>query len=102
MSTSCATVSHTARTELLNTIGTRFIAPVKVHHHHSKFDSRVSFLSICELYYAYHGHLSLSLSVALFVGSKCEMNRRDFGLKGIVATGASVMPSSLVAEPAQG
>ncbi|XP_058179098.1 pheophytinase, chloroplastic [Rhododendron vialii] len=68
MPTSCATVYHTARTELLNTIGTRFIAPVKVHHHRSK----------------------------------CEMNRRDFGLKGIVATGASVMPSSLVAEPAKG
>ncbi|KAI8542486.1 hypothetical protein RHMOL_Rhmol08G0141400 [Rhododendron molle] len=101
MSTSCATVSHTARTELLNNIGTRFIAPVKVHHH-SKLNSRVSFLSTFELYYAYHGHLSLSLSVALFVGSKCEMNRRDFGLKGIVATGASVMPSSLVAEPAKG
>lgn len=71
MSTSCATVSLTARTELLNTTGTRFIAPVKkLHHHHHR--------------------------------SNCEMNRRGFGLKGIVAAGASVMPSSLVAEPAQG
>lgn len=70
MSTSCATVSLTARTELLNTTGTRFIAPVKKLQHHHR--------------------------------SNCEMNRRGFGLKGIVAAGASVMPSSLVAEPAQG
>ncbi|KAA8531895.1 hypothetical protein F0562_006388 [Nyssa sinensis] len=34
--------------------------------------------------------------------SKCELNRRGFALRGIVATGASVMGSSLVAEPAQG
>ncbi|KAK9285389.1 hypothetical protein L1049_024581 [Liquidambar formosana] len=34
--------------------------------------------------------------------SKCEMSRRGFGLKGIVAAGASIMNSSLTAEPVQG
>lgn len=34
--------------------------------------------------------------------SKCEVNRRGFAFRGIVAAGASVMPSSLVSEPAQG
>ena len=34
--------------------------------------------------------------------SKCDLNRRGFAMKGIVAAGASVIPSSLVAEPAKG
>ncbi|XP_059457189.1 pheophytinase, chloroplastic [Corylus avellana] len=34
--------------------------------------------------------------------SKCEMNRRGFALRGIVASGVSVMGSSLVTEPVQG
>lgn len=42
------------------------------------------------------GHLSV------FEGSKCEMNRRGFALRGIVASGVSVMGSSLVTEPVQG
>lgn len=73
MSPSCATVIHTARTELFTTLGNRFIAPVKTHHHH------------------HHYHRST-----------CKLNRRGFAFKGIVAAGTSVMPSSLVAEPAQG
>ncbi|KAK3005138.1 hypothetical protein RJ639_017636 [Escallonia herrerae] len=36
------------------------------------------------------------------VGINHLINRRGFALKGIVAAGASVMPSSLVSEPAQG
>ncbi|KAJ4714350.1 putative Alpha/beta hydrolase [Melia azedarach] len=34
--------------------------------------------------------------------NKCEISRRGFAFKGIVASGVSVMGSSLVAEPAQG
>ncbi|XP_059623626.1 pheophytinase, chloroplastic isoform X1 [Cornus florida] len=34
--------------------------------------------------------------------SKCELNRRSFAMRGIVAAGASVMGSTLVAEPTQG
>ncbi|KAL6993559.1 hypothetical protein U1Q18_011673 [Sarracenia purpurea var. burkii] len=69
MSPSFATVAHTARTALLNTVGNRFMAPAKVHHRRSK----------------------------------CELNRRGFTFKGIVAAGTTVMAaSSLVAEPAQG
>lgn len=35
-------------------------------------------------------------------GSKCEISRRGFAFKGIVAAGVSVVGSSLVTEPAQG
>lgn len=35
-------------------------------------------------------------------GSKCVMNRRSFGFRGIVASGVSVMGSSAVIQPAQG
>ena len=42
------------------------------------------------------GHLSV------FEGSKCEINRRGFALRGIVASGVSVVGSSLLTEPAQG
>ncbi|XP_040989260.1 pheophytinase, chloroplastic isoform X1 [Juglans microcarpa x Juglans regia] len=34
--------------------------------------------------------------------SKCELNRRGFAFKGIVASGVSVMGSSLITEPVQG
>ncbi|EXC35511.1 hypothetical protein L484_026818 [Morus notabilis] len=37
-----------------------------------------------------------------YKGSKCEMSRRGFALKGIVASGVSVVASSLAAQPAQG
>lgn len=36
------------------------------------------------------------------IGSKCELNRRGFALRGIFAAGASVLPSSMVSEPAGG
>lgn len=35
-------------------------------------------------------------------GSKCEISRRGFAFKGIVASGVSVIGSSLVTEPGQG
>lgn len=35
-------------------------------------------------------------------GSTCEMNRRGFALKGIMASGVSVMGNSLTSEPVQG
>ncbi|XP_076895618.1 uncharacterized protein LOC143548298 [Bidens hawaiensis] len=34
--------------------------------------------------------------------NRCGLSRRDFATKGIVAAGASVMPSTLVSQPAQG
>lgn len=34
-----------------------------------------------------------------FQGSKCELSRRDVIFKGIVAAGASVMASTVAAEP---
>ncbi|XVF59654.1 hypothetical protein PTKIN_Ptkin07bG0293100 [Pterospermum kingtungense] len=72
MSSSCA-VSPSVRTEFINPISSRFLAPTTriYHHHHPR--------------------------------SKCEMNRRAFALKGIVASGGvSVMGSSLTSEPVQG
>lgn len=38
----------------------------------------------------------------LFEGSKCEISRRGFAFRGILASGASVVGSSLVTEPTQG
>jgi hypothetical protein len=40
----------------------------------------------------------------LFEGSKCELNRRSLAFKGIMATGVSVMASTLTsqAQPSQG
>ncbi|XP_038997694.1 pheophytinase, chloroplastic-like [Hibiscus syriacus] len=68
-SSSCA-VSPSVRTELLNPISNRFLAPSRVYHQPR---------------------------------SKCEMiNRRGFALKGIMASGASVMGSSLTSEPVKG
>ncbi|XP_016490119.1 uncharacterized protein LOC107809933 isoform X1 [Nicotiana tabacum] len=37
-----------------------------------------------------------------FKGGRWELNRRNFAINGIVATGASVMPPSVVAESSQG
>ncbi|KAL1818264.1 hypothetical protein DCAR_0414542 [Daucus carota subsp. sativus] len=34
--------------------------------------------------------------------SKCQVNRRGFSLRGLLVTGASAMPSSLIAQPHQG
>ncbi|GAA0149353.1 hypothetical protein Leryth_002525 [Lithospermum erythrorhizon] len=34
--------------------------------------------------------------------SKCELNRRGFAFRGIVAAGSSLMASSVIAEPSQG
>lgn len=45
----------------------------------------------------------LSLFPFLLVeGGRWELNRRNFAINGIVATGASVMPPSVVAESSQG
>jgi len=54
-----------------------------------------------------HLLICISLLLILFVlfeGSKCELNRRSLALKGIMATGVSVMASSLSsqAQPSQG
>ena len=38
----------------------------------------------------------------MLVGHRCGLSRRDLATKGIVAAGASVMPSTLVSQPAQG
>ncbi|XVF17924.1 hypothetical protein REPUB_Repub10bG0166700 [Reevesia pubescens] len=69
MSSSCA-VSPSVRTEFLNPIFNRFLAPSRTYHQpRSKFEM---------------------------------INRRDFAFKGIVASGVSVMGSSLTSEPVQG
>ncbi|XP_024032945.1 pheophytinase, chloroplastic isoform X2 [Morus notabilis] len=46
--------------------------------------------------------LSIAPSRTFHYRSKCEMSRRGFALKGIVASGVSVVASSLAAQPAQG
>ncbi|KAK2657165.1 hypothetical protein Ddye_010217 [Dipteronia dyeriana] len=61
-------VSSSVRSEFLDPVSTRFIAPSRIYHNRSK----------------------------------CEMSRRGFAFNGIVASGASVIGSSLVTEPAQG
>ncbi|KAL4366699.1 hypothetical protein GQ457_05G012810 [Hibiscus cannabinus] len=70
MSSSSCAVSPSVRTELLNPISSRFLAPSRIYHQPR---------------------------------GKCEMiNRRGFALKGIMASGASVMGSSLTSQPVQG
>ncbi|XP_022638397.1 pheophytinase, chloroplastic isoform X1 [Vigna radiata var. radiata] len=55
----------------------------------------------------FQGNAFISISVSFpcclllvsFEGSKCEMSRRTFAVKGIVASGVSVSSSTLTAEP---
>ncbi|XP_014505552.1 pheophytinase, chloroplastic isoform X2 [Vigna radiata var. radiata] len=54
--------------------------------------------SICALSPSVPSHLTKT-TLPLFQGSKCEMSRRTFAVKGIVASGVSVSSSTLTAEP---
>ncbi|KAG2408738.1 hypothetical protein LR48_Vigan01g183900 [Vigna angularis] len=53
--------------------------------------------SICALSPSVPSHLTKT-TLPLFQGSKCEMSRRTFAVKGIVASGVSVSSSTLTAE----
>ncbi|KAJ1420761.1 Alpha/Beta hydrolase fold [Sesbania bispinosa] len=60
--------------------------------------------SICALSPSVRLHVTKTSLVAplpLYHRSKCEMSRRSFAVKGIVASGASVMASTLTAEAAE-
>lgn len=92
MSTSCATV----RTECLNSVGNRLAVPARINHF-SKFPIQPCIVSIS--LFIFFDKLK---RFVLFEGGKCELNRRNFALNGIVAAGASVMTPSVVAEPSKG
>lgn len=91
MSSICA-LSPSVRLEITKA---RLIAPLPLYHRKLNFYSVSMSLRFCETSSDFGW-------VIMFEGSKCEMNRRSFTAKGIVASGVSVMESTLTAKPAQG
>ena len=95
-------VSMSLRTELFNSVAHSnrlSFAPTRTFQYSKLFSALFStFFSPLDVWLL-RNSLSFLFS---WKGSKCEMNRRSFALKGIVASGVSVMGSSLAAQPAQG
>jgi hypothetical protein len=95
-SSSCAALSPSLRTQLFNPFPNRFISPARLYQHRKPLHS-LSVFSVESI------TINLFEYLSVFEGSsKCEMSRRGFAFKGIVASGVSVMGSSLITEPAQG
>lgn len=98
-------VSMSLRTELFNSVAHSnrlSFAPTRTFQY-SKLFSALFFTFFFFFFPLDVWLLRNSLSFLFsWKGSKCEMNRRSFALKGIVASGVSVMGSSLAAQPAQG
>lgn len=96
MSTSCATVG----TEWLNPVGTRLASPRR-NNHFSKYLNPLFWILIWKML-PFLWQIKESVLFFLVEGGKCELSRRGFTFKGIVAAGASVMTTSVVAEPSKG
>ena len=96
MSSICA-LSPSVRLELTKT---RLIA--RLPQYHRELQVRTLVLSLSYYYYYYYERLVAKYGCFIFEGSKCELSRRGIAIKGIVASGISMMGSSLTAEQAQG